>query len=181
MDHCATSEVIMKEQIGIGSDIFLVGLFRNHLGQKMNIPIMRVGNIAAMPEEPIRSGGKEIQAFLIEARSIGGLSGSPVFVMTDMWQVEHPGGWIVKRTGRHYLLGIMHGHFNLPTSGEDSVVDAEVESDDTTATERINTGIGIVIPAEKILEVINQPKLMELRRVREQEARDASAGTPDSA
>jgi hypothetical protein len=50
-----------------------VGLFSEHQGAERNIPIVRVGNIAAMPEEPVlTTSWGAIDAYLIEARSIGG-------------------------------------------------------------------------------------------------------------
>ncbi|MFC2023021.1 hypothetical protein ACFLTL_02570, partial [Chloroflexota bacterium] len=77
----ATEEVIVKEKIGCGDEVFLTGLFISHYGAEKNVPIIRIGNIACMPEELVQS--KELgatEAYLVEARSIGGLSGSPVFV-----------------------------------------------------------------------------------------------------
>jgi hypothetical protein len=77
----ATDEEMANQQIGIGDEIFMVGLFRRHLGRDQNEPIVRVGNIAALPAEPIKSKKyPSMRAILVEARSIGGLSGSPVFV-----------------------------------------------------------------------------------------------------
>src|SRR5436190_824542 len=67
-----TPAVIESEQIGHGSEVFLVGLFAHHSGQQRNIPIIRVGNIAALPEEPVKTRIGSIDAYLIEARSIGG-------------------------------------------------------------------------------------------------------------
>ena len=88
----ATADVIRTQEIGIGDEAFIVGLFAHHYGQQRNIPIIRMGNIAAMPEEKIQTASEKMEAFLIESRSIGGLSGSPVFV-----KVAEP------RTGGHTL------------------------------------------------------------------------------
>ena len=41
---------------------------------------MRMGNVALMAGEPIPAHDYNMDAHLIEARSIGGLSGSPAFV-----------------------------------------------------------------------------------------------------
>jgi hypothetical protein len=46
------------------------------------------------------------------------------------------------------LLGIMHGHFNLPDAAPDAI------AEDGREKIEINTGIAIVIPAEKIVEVL---------------------------
>lgn len=164
----ATSEdIISKEAIGIGDEVFLTGLFVNHHGKKRNIPIVRVGNIAAMPEEPVttRLFG-EIEAYLIEARSIGGLSGSPVFVYLPGMRVI---GNTVEMKGRtFYWLGLMHGHWDLPVLKEDIVVE------DNVSKEAVNMGIGIVVPASKILEIINSSFFLKLREVEIDKIRDVS-------
>ena len=154
----ANEDIISKEAIGIGDEVFLTGLFVNHHGKKRNIPIVRVGNIAAMPEEPVttRLFG-DMEAYLIEARSIGGLSGSPVFVyLPGMRVISNK----VEMKGRtFYWLGLMHGHWDLPILKEDMVVE------DNVSKETVNMGIGIVVPASKILEIINSSFFIKLREV----------------
>jgi len=41
--------------LGLGDETFSIGLFRSHYGQERNIPIIGIGDIAAMPEEPIKT------------------------------------------------------------------------------------------------------------------------------
>jgi hypothetical protein len=53
----------------------------------------------------------------------------------------------------------MHGHFDIKNLNEDVVIDTLGD-----ATRGINTGIGVVIPVEKILETIDHPELVELRK-----------------
>jgi hypothetical protein len=55
------SELITEENVGVGDDLCLTGLFVNHFGKHRNLPIVRVGNIAAMPEEPIQTKGGPIE------------------------------------------------------------------------------------------------------------------------
>ena len=43
-----TEALIQEKKIGVGDEVAVVGLFRNHAGRKRNIPIVRIGNIAAM-------------------------------------------------------------------------------------------------------------------------------------
>ena len=67
----ATDEAMRKWGIGVGDEVFMIGLFHKHYGKTKNIPIMRIGNIAAMPEEPIamRTGPDALMdAYLIEMR-----------------------------------------------------------------------------------------------------------------
>jgi len=159
MTGAATSEVRAKEEIGLGDEVFLTGLFERHYGTTRNIPILRTGAIAAMPEEPIYwtrttvEGDRAVSmdAYLIEARSIGGLSGSPVFVYVGSTRRTGSGAVAIRAGRTYYLLGLMHGHWDAPP-------DALSDSDEMRA-EAVNMGIGIVVPVEAIMETLNHPKL----------------------
>lgn len=167
----ATDDVISKEAIGVGDEVFLTGLFRNHYGRDKNLPIVRIGNIALMPEEPISTSNGLMDAYLVESRSIGGLSGSPVFV--HVGGLRQAGGSNRIRGSAFYLLGLMHGHWDLPVTDTDSLVEDQISG------ERVNMGIAIVIPVTKILEVINRKELVEGRAKVAVEKRRKKAPTPD--
>jgi hypothetical protein len=141
-------------KIGVGDEVFLTGLFINHVGNDRNIPIIRIGNIAAMPGEPIKTGMGQMEAYLIEARSIGGLSGSPVFVNLGYMRA------VPDRRGlgstiesfdqpKYYLLGLVHGHYDVEAPERDSVFDAGLSD------ERINMGIAIVVPIDKVFNLFD--------------------------
>ena len=171
----ATADVINAQKIGIGDEVFIVGLFVHHYGQQKNIPIIRIGNIAAMPEEKIQTASEEMEAFLIESRSIGGLSGSPVFVNTA--GARTIGNTLSLGGGGIFLLGLVHGHWDVPPSQLDTViVDNRRES--------VNIGIAIVVPAQKILELLNQPvfersrnEAVSARKAQNAPRQDAGQGT----
>ena len=55
-DYC-TDEVINKYTIDTGDEVVITGMFFSHIGQQRNIPIVRIGNIAAMPQEPVPPAG----------------------------------------------------------------------------------------------------------------------------
>lgn len=131
-----SEEIIRKEGIGVGDEVFITGLFVRASGSARNQPIVRIGNIAMMPDEALPTRWGNIEAYLIEARSIGGLSGSPAFVRAT--------------TGRSYLLGLMRGHWDIPAETEEIYV-------------KVNVGIAIVEPAKKISEVLNHPELVKMR------------------
>jgi hypothetical protein len=171
-----TDQLITELKIGIGEEVFLAGLFYGHFGTRRNTPIIRTGNIAAMPEEPVYTEDLGlIDAYLVEARSIGGLSGSPVFVHlggvrpTDEGQLR----FVRSIYGIHYLLGLMHGHWDRPTTEHDTMVVDEDRS------ETVNMGIGVVVPAKKILEVIHQPEFETLMQKRIDDLRKARSPTAD--
>lgn len=153
----ATPEIIASQGIGIGDEIAVIGLFTRFSGEKKHFPIARIGNLAMLPNERIPLEGFDpMEAYLAEGRSIGGLSGSPVFVrQTVNTSVADSKGKQVPfaGTGQIYFLGLIHGHWNLPVSLEKS-----------SAAEAVNMGISIVVPAHKIAEVLNHPELVEQRK-----------------
>jgi hypothetical protein len=170
-----TKEVIQQREIGIGEELFIVGLFRSHYGNERNRPIVRIGSIAAMADEPVKTGYVGYtDAYLIEAMSIGGLSGSPVFVHIPPIRALQSGEIQAQIGIQFYLLGLMHGHFDIQNLNEDSVVE-----DAPGAMGSINTGIGVVIPVEKIIATVAHPDFQEERRIHITELRKRDGATPD--
>lgn len=130
----------------VGDEVFATGLFTSHQGEAHNIPICRFGNIAATADEPVLTEFGDMHGILVEVKSLGGLSGSPVFVRFHA--PRHLGG-VPPRT---CLIGLMHGHF-LVENPEDAIS----PSGKDRSTGQINTGIGLVVAADHILDLINNP------------------------
>ena len=171
-----TQNAIDSQQIGLGDDVFMTGLFVRHAGKERNTPIVRIGNISAMPEEQVYSKAfGNMDAYLIELRSLGGLSGSPVFLYLANPRIIKGNSTILHGGHQFYLLGLLHGHWDLHSATQDVVTeDYQQENKD-----KINTGIGIAVPAMKILETLNQPSLKEPRDKAIQEEKDRTAPTED--
>jgi hypothetical protein len=152
-----TTEVLQREEIDIGSEAVVLGLFAHHFGTDRNIPILRTGNIAAMREERVATRSGLMEAYLVEVRSIGGLSGSPVFARTPPMRVTADGKLLFNRKpdSAFLLLGLVHGHYDT------SAAKVDISADDiANASERINVGIAIVVPVERILETLAQPAIL---------------------
>ncbi|MBI4611961.1 MAG: hypothetical protein HY726_23470 [Candidatus Rokubacteria bacterium] len=168
----AIPDVIARNAIGIGDEVFFPGLFINYFGAERNIPIARIGNIAAMPEEPVQTQMGPMEAYLVEARSIGGLSGSPVFVHLGLARAFGGEVLFAKNVagsgGIFYLLGLMHGHYDVTLP-----VQSEADAD-ALRNEAINMGIAIVVPVTKIIETVNQPERVAKRKAREEEFKRAN-------
>ena len=148
----------MKDEfkVEVGDAALVMGLFRHHQGSKRNIPIVRTGNLAVMNEEKVNTQIGMMDAYLIEARSIGGLSGSPVFI--NCGNIRAING-VLKTWSTPVLiwLGLIHGHFDTLASTVDDVVEDSLNSG------QINVGIAIVVPVEKILELITTDYELRLK------------------
>jgi hypothetical protein len=159
LDGCITNEFMERAQVGMGEEVFFPGLFVHHYGTDRNVPVVRIGNIAAMPEGLVKTGIGEIVAYLIEARSVGGFSGSPVFLNQSLVRsVNGQVGFATnysQRSGHFYLMGLVHGHFKSEIAGVDLTIE------DNAREEKINAGIAIVVPITQVLEIINQPLIRD--------------------
>lgn len=146
IDRLATPEFLEKTTLGPGDEVVIMGLFKHHAGRLKCIPIVRTGNIACLPGEKIKTKHYGwIDGFLIEARSLGGLSGSPVFALISSYSFIRPED--SNGPAGFYFLGLIHGHYDARATE----VDVNGEGSET---ERVNTGIAIVVPAYRVLEVI---------------------------
>lgn len=142
-----------REGIGAGDEVFFMGMFSGHKGSEKSEPVIRFGNVSLMlPFEKIdveldrTHNLTAIEAYLIEARSYGGQSGSPVFIYWPPLQRGQPDVDFAMRVQRlPFILGIVQGQY---------------EDRDPP----FNAGMAIVIAADRIRETIMQKKFSDERR-----------------
>ena len=172
------ADKMQKSHIGIGDEVFLPGLFvYAPFGTNRTTPILRHGNIAMLPDSQIQIESGFADAYLIEARSIGGISGSPVFVRTtiavNIGNEDGSANFLVGLGSDFYLLGIAQGHWDIRESDLNKVSYVH------DSQRGVNLGIGIVVPANKILETINHPELVAMREKAEAEYKRAISPRAD--
>jgi hypothetical protein len=177
-----TEGIIQDQEIGPGDDTFMIGRFKAHEGRERNLPTVRFGSISMMPLEPVRhQRGIKQESFLVETRSLGGYSGSPVFVHIPSSSVRPKDR--LKRRERQvrgitadltddlefsvhgesgpWLLGIDYGHLPL--------FDAVLERDHKTPVDSgyvaaSNSGLMGVVPAWRLAELLNSPEIEKVRQ-----------------
>lgn len=145
----STNEVIEKNGIAEGDEVFFTGLFTSYIGQKRNQPIVRFGKVALMPDEKIewKENNKPVRLidlYLLECQSYGGNSGSPVFFQLN--PLRKPGqlslgGPVI------FLAGLMTGSF---LNGSEVQI---TEAKDNKLFSLQNIGIAAVTPAQKLHEI----------------------------
>jgi len=103
-----------------------------------------------MPEEPVRietddkGTMEDVNAYLVEARSRGGHSGSPAFLFYPM-----VGPTFINPTPpAPLLLGMVQGHFESST---DLALPGDIG-----LPRRENAGMAVVIPAQDIADLLLQ-------------------------
>lgn len=153
-----TPEKIKELNIGVGSDIVTVGRFISHDGKQRNLPVVRFGHISMMNDEPIENGerGTLQESFLVECQSNSGYSGSPVFVTDTHFGDPN------KRGG---LLGIVWGHLHITERVRDK--DKNKLSDGWLV--QANSGMMMVIPIWKLVDLLNSKELASKRHNWEKE------------
>jgi hypothetical protein len=173
---------------GLGDEVCVAGLYTTHYGHTRNIPIVRIGHIAAMPEEPVMTDRGFVVGYLIECHSIAGLSGSPVYwnvpqlrvINNEIHKLEHP---------THLPLGILIGHHVIESKEDEIVVPQFQQSPETREyvaeqssplVER-RTGFALVLPIQFIFEIFESDKMKKILKNGVEEVRRRSGYRPASA
>jgi len=139
----ATDEKMHLLNVGYGDDVAAVGS-----GGEPNSwqPIMRFGNISSWPITKMtdgRKGGHQVEQFLVEMRSRGGDSGSPVFLWVS------PGSW----RGNGMMTG-----YDQPGQGFLGIVCGHLMANDDASR---NSNVSMVVPYSRITALFNDSQLLE--------------------
>jgi hypothetical protein len=158
-DMFVTQSKIETMRLNETDEVLFSGLFLPYHGANKNYPIVRHGRLALIPKERIpwsipTSGNSMQDLYLAEITSWGGNSGSPVFVRLS--GTREQGGTMF---GIQYLLlGVMQGYFN---SERPATLDTAAITDTSHLDLKLseNSGIAAIVPAQKILDIIAQPRM----------------------
>jgi hypothetical protein len=165
--------------VGIGDDVFVVGRFISHEGKQQNNPTARFGCLAQMPWEPIiQDDGFPQESFLIEARSIGGFSGSPVFLQGLPNTRDQVTDYKRRQDDRERLIGIEWGLLQTwePVCNETG---EPVNPNNPQGLQvAANTGMMGVVPVWKLAELLDNGPLAEHRAEQEQIAMEGMKRKP---
>jgi hypothetical protein len=137
-----TEDAMRRCALGLGDEVFMIGRFLNHQGTKDKIsPAIRFGSISVMPESiPNVSTNADQISFAVEMRSRTGFSGSVVAAyrspLNNIFNVK------ADENSFLYVIGVNWGYI--------------VEKDT-----RENTWLNGVVPAWKILELMEVPALRD--------------------
>lgn len=171
-----TKEIIEAHNIGPGDEVFMVGRFVPHEGRQRNTPTARFGNISMMPWEPIHhpSRGINQESFLVETRSLGGFSGSPVFVHIPAMSARPYEEGFSAGAGP-WLLGVDWGH--LPIDEQVKWKDDKRPIEEGWVVES-NSGQMAVVPAWKLQELLDQEELAMSRQRGEERITERKKSSP---
>jgi hypothetical protein len=129
-----------------------------------------------MPDEPLPDSktGLAFRAYLIEARSIGGLSGSPVFAYLGLGRPDKSGNVVIGQTFL-FLIGIIRGHWDHEEPKYGTSIDFIKE------LEQVNMGMAVATPADELSKIIFGDTLVKARREHDAEVQKKKDITNDSA
>jgi hypothetical protein len=173
-EYYLTEKEVEEYDIGAGDDVYMIGRFVNRDGVLRNTPSARFGNISIMGGEDVEHRLGHLQENIsVEMRSIGGYSGSPVFVYLPPLSIR-PKRDPRSTALRQWLLGVDWGHVpqRLPVklkTGMDHPEGCFVES---------HTAMANVVPAWRLREMLDVPTFFHRRRTRDDEiAEELRLGT----
>ena len=168
--------------IGVGDQTYSVSLFMLLCGDRLNFPVVHSGTIAAVPSDQLipvgnwdgGKQGKEMEGYLVEQLSLSGLSGAPVFVRPTLnisgFPLKEGGTDIAVRHNQVFLMGLWQGAWDARPD--------DVSSREISGT-RVPVGMGVVVPVEKIREVLDLPELKQMRDQAHQRIEEDKLPKPD--
>jgi hypothetical protein len=166
IEHFGMPERLSKLNIGIGDEVHSIGLFSPNPGAESNTPIIRFGNLSMVSSEKVQTELGFTEMYLVEARSIGGMSGSPVFVRPTFAQrvgrADGGSALCFSPGSGETLLGMAQGHWDIR---EEEINKPSFTHDSKRG---VNYGVALVVPAWKIYETLYQPELVSMRRFQEE-------------
>lgn len=169
-----------------GDEVSVIGLYSSHHGLTRNLPVVRIGRIAALPVEPVITPRGHAFGYLVELHSILGLSGSPVFQNIFPLRVKDGVISAIKRT-LYFPLGIQVG-YHLVESKEDQILVPQHQGDpvdqgagrpyDPLRSDELRTGFSVVVPFERLLELAESPMWQNAMKASVEAARARSGHSP---
>lgn len=153
-----------------GDLCYTIGLFQLLAGKKRNLPVVHSGSLALLPSEekiPVRDwdnphdsqARKYVEGYLVQQDSIQGLSGAPVFARSYVELTDLPVAGtkvpVLLPKKDVVLLGIWQGAWD----GKADAVRATMMGYEL----RVPVGMGVVIPAYKLVELLQMPEVKQHR------------------
>jgi hypothetical protein len=171
IDTCLfiNQEIMLDHDIGAGDEVFIVGRFIGYDGKQQNEPTVRFGNLSlGKTVIVVREDGINQESFLVETRSLAGYSGSPIFLHILPFSYR-PGFGLVtsskmEKDGKQlgvgpWLLGIDYGHHQLKELVRQKCKDPVGDGSFVCS----NSGITDVVPAWKLLDLLNDEEFVKVR------------------
>jgi hypothetical protein len=169
-------------KVGIGDEVIMIGRYSKHSGTLQNLPVARFGHVSMLPFEPVYQEDRDFyqDSFLVEAHSVNGFSGSPVFLQKPITLREQ--GYSDGDPNRSYssksykektfLLGVDWGHFDF--KGE--LIDPR------SRKVKVPSGMMCVVPAWKLDELLQSEDLRMQRKELDKEIKkkEKDGATMDS-
>ena len=170
------------DDYGAGDEVQVVGLFRLVVGADRNLPFVHTGHIALCPTKgetiPLRDLGTKrllnVEGYLIEVQTLDGISGSPVFARRSIKARNMEGPTFAIAYGEVSFLGLYAGSW-------DGAPGEILANDRGLNGPRVPVGMGVVVPAHKLLQGLAMPKMKAERQERQKKRDFPRAAVSDSA
>jgi hypothetical protein len=168
----------LLSRFGTGDLVYIVGLYRLFPGSAKISPIVHTGHVGMAPDEEIPVMDRltktltKMRGYLIEAQTLEGLSGSPVFVRyTNPTGISSGLGRVVGYIDNGFLLGVWQGAW-------EGVAD-DFLGEQVGQGARVPVGMGITIPARRITEILQLPEFAQERSDWIKQQQELVAATTD--
>ena len=121
-------DLMKREGVSEGSDIFTVGYLFGYSGDQQNLSVVRFGKIALLSNEAWYQSDSPRnmfeQAYLAELQSERGLSGTPVMLRSPQLRLDNDGTYRYREV-KPYVIGVVKGGLRSWVGGDQGITAIE--------------------------------------------------------
>ena len=153
-----------KINVAAGEYVKIIALCQLNQSDQRDLSIVHSGHLAVVPEKGVKIPAADVETgklrgvegFLVESQAAEGLNGSPVFIRRPV-RVRHarPTGDVMRRYMAPYLLGMVQSPWAAPADGTTAT------GPDIGDIRRIPPNLAIVVPAQRIMDVVSLSRQLE--------------------
>jgi hypothetical protein len=121
-------DLIKKEGVSEGTDVFTVGYLFGYSGNSQNFSVVRFGKVAMLSNESWYHSDSprnmDEQAYLVEMQSEHGLSGTPVMLKSPQLRLDKDGIYRYQAV-KPYVIGVLKGGLRSWVAGDQGMAAIE--------------------------------------------------------
>jgi hypothetical protein len=121
-------DLMKKEGVSEGTDIFTFGYLFGYPGNRQNFPVVRFGKVAKLSNEAWYHSDSprnmDEQAYLVQLQSEPGLSGAPVILQSPQLRLDKDGAFHYQHV-KPYVIGVVKGGLRSWVGGDQGIAAIE--------------------------------------------------------
>lgn len=146
-------DLLKKERVSEGTDIFTFGYLFGYSGKRQNFPVVRFGKIAKLSNEAWYHSNfprnMDEQAYLVQLQIEPGLSGAPVILQSPRLRPDKDGTFHYQQV-KPYVIGVVKGGLRSWVGGDQGIAAIEPSYNLRDLLKKVADQLAAGAPAESL-------------------------------